>query len=124
MNKEILNLFIKIWDNRFPQDDQLEMFHFFSMREFQRIVVDIRTAEESGEEYSEKLADFYREEKIFTPKYEEAKGFTFTALPFGERDEFNSQCIRMKQYIFQNYKGLNPDTHKIWQRFITRGSSN
>ena len=68
MNKEILNLFIKIWDNRFPQDDQLEMFHFFSMREFQRIVVDIRTAEESGEEYSEKLADFYCEEKIFTPK--------------------------------------------------------
>ena len=44
MNKESLNLFIKIWNNRFPQDEQLEMFRFFSMREFQRIVIDIITA--------------------------------------------------------------------------------
>lgn len=34
MNKESLNLFLKIWDNRFHQDEQLEMFRFFSMREF------------------------------------------------------------------------------------------
>ena len=34
MNKESLNLFIKICGNRFPKDDQLEMFHFLSMREF------------------------------------------------------------------------------------------
>ena len=83
-----------------------------SMREFQRAVVDIRTAEEFGEEHSKKLTDFYCEEKTFTKKYKEAKGLTFTALPFGDKDEFNSQCMRMKQYIFQNYKGLNPDTKK------------
>ena len=115
MNKESLNLFLKIWDNRFHQDEQLEMFRFFSMREFQRAVIDIRTAEEFGEKYSEKLVDFYCEKKTFTAKYEEAKGLTFTAPPFGDRDEFNSQCIRLKRYIFQNYKGLNPDTKKVWQ---------
>lgn len=61
------------------------------------------------------MVDFYREKKTFTAKYEEAKGLTFTAPPFGDRDEFNSQCIRLKRYIFQNYKGLNPDTKKVWQ---------
>ena len=115
MNKESLNLFLQIWDNRFHQDEQLEMFRFFSMREFQRAVIDIRTAEEFGEKYSEKLVDFYCEKKTFTAKYEEAKGLTFTAPPFGDRDEFNRQCIRLKRYIFQNYKGLNPDTKKVWQ---------
>lgn len=115
MNKESLNLFLKIWDNRFPQDEQLEMFCFFSMREFQRAVIDIRTAEEFGEKYSEKLVDFYCEKKTFTAKYEEAKGLTFTVPPFGDRNEFNSQCIRLKRYIFRNYKGLNPDTKKVWQ---------
>ena len=82
------------------------------MREFQRAVIDIRTAEELGEKYSKKLADFYCEEKTFIAKREEAKGLRFTAPPFGDRDEFNSQCIRLKRYIFRNCKGLNPDTKK------------
>ena len=61
------------------------------------------------------MADFYYEKKTFIAKYEETKCLTFPAPPFGDRDEFNSQCIRLKRYIFQNYKGLNPDTKKVWQ---------
>ena len=41
MIEESLNHFMKIWNNTFFQDE-LEMFRFLSMREFQRAVVDIR----------------------------------------------------------------------------------
>ena len=40
---------------------------------------------------------------------------TFTSPPFGGRDEFNNQCMRMTWHVFWNYKGLCSGTKKVWQ---------
>ena len=62
------------------------MVRFFSIRVSRRAVVDIRSAEEIGKEYREKLVNIYSEERNSTSKCEEAKRLTFTASKLGDKD--------------------------------------
>ena len=60
LNHESVQLYIKLWDERFPdRKGQLKMFLLFSMRTFRKQVYDIASAESFREEFEDMLSTFY-----------------------------------------------------------------
>ena len=112
---EVCTLYLKQWEEHF-QDAQgkLEMFLFFSMREFRRLVSTMEHAESFGDQYVEQLKEFFCDEVKFTAQWEEGQGEEFSAPSLGDEEELKSQCTSYRRFVFRNFMGKNPEKELPW----------